>query len=87
MQIPAHMAEATKRNTYRLYLNDEDTALMQRAAEVTELSQSELMSKLMSAALRAVAKNDYRFPLPLRFAVSEGISEAPSPRPPTKLRR
>lgn len=76
---------AIKRNTYRLYLNDEDSALMQRAAEVTELSQSELMSKLMAAALRAVAQNDYRLPLPLRFQISEGVAEVE--KPPTRLRR
>jgi hypothetical protein len=46
----------TKRNTFRLYLNEEDTAALKRSAEVTELGQSELMSKLMSAALRAVAQ-------------------------------
>jgi len=64
------MSEATKRNTFRLYLNEKDTALMKKASEVTELGQSELMSKLMSAALRAVARNEFRFPLPLQFLVS-----------------
>ena len=75
----------TKRNTFRLYLNEEDTALMVKAAEVTELGQSELMSKLLSAALRAVALNDFRFPLPLKFLIADGLSE--EPKPAIKLRR
>ena len=69
------MGAATKRNTYRLYLNDEDTAVMKKAAEVTELSQSELMSKLLSASLKAVAQNGYRFPLPLKLQIIDTIPE------------
>jgi hypothetical protein len=68
----------TKRNTFRLYLNEEDTSLMTKASEVTELSQAELMSKLMSAALRAVAQNAFRFPLPLKFQILETLQEHPT---------
>ena len=81
------MAE-TKRNTFRLYLNEEDTELMTRAARTTELSQSELMSKLMSAALRAIARNDNRLPLPLKFQILEGLEDLPIREPrQTKLKR
>ena len=69
------MAAATKSNTFRLYLNEEDTALMRKAAETTELSQADLMSKLMSAALRSVALNQFRFPLPLKFEIVDGIPD------------
>jgi hypothetical protein len=80
------MATSTlKRNTFRLYLNEQDTLLMHKAAEVTELGQSELMSKLMSAALRAVAANDYRLPLPLKFRIAEGLPE--DRKPTTKIKR
>jgi len=72
---------AVKRNTFRLYLNDEDTALMQGAAEATELGQSELMSKLMTAALRAVAQNGNRIPLPLKFAILEPQLNLNEPEP------
>lgn len=78
------MAATTKRNTYRLYLNDEDAGLMLKAAEVTELSQAEVMSKLLSAALRAIAKNDFRMPLPLKFEIVE--PSTPKDLPP-KVRR
>lgn len=61
----------TKRNTFRLYLNEEDATRLQKSADTTELAQSEVMSKLMSAALRAVEKNGYRMPLPLRFQIVE----------------
>lgn len=61
-----------KPNTYRVYLNDEDSALMVKICQTTELGQSELLSKLMSAALRAVASNDCRITLPLRLKISEG---------------
>lgn len=61
----------TKPNVHRVYLNDEDTALMKTACQRTELGQSELLSKLVKSALRAVAANDYRLALPLRLKVDD----------------
>jgi hypothetical protein len=74
----ALMPEEKKRNTYRLYLSDEDAALMARGSEITELSQSEYMSKLMCAALRCISENNYRMPLPLRFRICEDEPRAGS---------
>lgn len=75
MHIPT--MPTVKPNTFRLYLNEEDTALMSKICEVTECGQSELLSRLMAAALRCVAANNHRFPLPLRFRIQEEAVEEP----------
>jgi hypothetical protein len=75
---------ATKPNTFRLYLNEADTALMREVCEKTEMGQSELMSKLLAAALRAVADNGHRFVIPLRFRVAD-LPQDPDRLPRSRL--
>lgn len=79
------MATPTKPNIYRVYLNAGDVELMKKICEVTELGQSELLSKLMVSAIRSVADNNCRFPLPLKFAVMDGITEDNTRLPKTAL--
>jgi hypothetical protein len=71
---------ATKPNVHRVYLNDEDTELMKSACAKTELGQSELLTKLVKAALRAVEANEYRVSLPIRLRITEADPEITRPR-------
>jgi hypothetical protein len=69
-----------KPTTYRVYLNQENADLMRAACAKLEIGQSELLSKLVSAALRSIASNDYRMSLPLRFVVSGEPEPSPHHR-------
>jgi hypothetical protein len=62
---------AIKPNMFRVYLNAENSTLMQEICERIEVGQSELLTKLVTAALRAVKDNNYRISLPLKFEVKE----------------
>lgn len=73
-----HMAATTKANTYRVYLNDENAGMMGAICEATELSQSELLTKLVVAGLQCVKANNNRIVLPLRFSMSEAPLEPTS---------
>lgn len=76
-----HMAASTKANTYRVYLNDENAGLMGKICEATELSQSELLTKLLVASLQSVKANNYRITLPLRFSMIDSAVESESLKP------
>lgn len=56
----------TKPTTHRVYLNEEEQALMRAICARTELGHTELLGKLVSAGLKAVAANGETFRLPLR---------------------
>lgn len=78
-----HMAATTKANTYRIYLNDENAGMMGDICQATELSQSELLTKLVVAGLQCVKANNNRITLPLRFSMADAPLE-PSPSPVVK---
>lgn len=65
---------ATKANTYRIYLNEDDARQMKDIAEFTELGHTELLSKLVSSGLRCLTENNKRIPLPLKFRIDDGHS-------------
>jgi hypothetical protein len=75
MQIPTEMAEGSgpnlKPNMYRIYLNKEATDRMIRICEKTEMGQTELLTKVVNGALRAIEENNLGFRVPLKFAVIE----------------
>lgn len=71
-QVQSAMASGIKKpTTYRVYLSEQDALLMKSICEKTELGQSELLTKAVSAALRAIDANSGRFSLPLRFSVQD----------------
>ena len=53
----------------RLYILEEDEPLLEALAEATRLSQTAIMTLLVSAGLKACAENGNRIPLPLSFEV------------------
>jgi hypothetical protein len=78
------MASTTKANTYRVYLNDDNAGTMGAICKATELSQSELLTKLVVAGLQCVKADGYRITLPLRFEMTGNPLESESP--PTRKR-
>ena len=71
------MADNIKPTTYRVYLNDEDTARMKTICDATELGRTELLSKLVTAGLRAIESDGGRITLPLRLVVMmHGVAAA-----------
>ena len=66
----------TKGNVLRLYLRDEDLEGLKAITEAVEISQTEVMSRIMTAGIRALREAGNRLPLPLKFKVAEsGIAE------------
>lgn len=63
------MANTTKGNTLRLYVKDEDLEALSHLTEKLEITQTEIMSRIMTAGIRALKDNQYRMPLPLAFCV------------------
>jgi hypothetical protein len=63
-----------KPTTYRVYLGEEDAALLKQICQRTELGQEELLKKIAIAGLRAINADEMRVALPLRFVVA-GESE------------
>jgi hypothetical protein len=78
------MAAQTKGNTLRLYLRDEEMEALQRLTEVLEIPQTEIMSRVMTAGIRALKDAGNRMPLPLKFQVVEAF---PAVKPESKTRR
>lgn len=70
------MANQTKGNVLRLYIKDEDLRILQAITEAVEIPQTEVMSRIMTAGLRALKEAGNRLPLPLKFQVSEGVLDA-----------
>ena len=82
------MANSTKGNSLRLYLRDEDLKALSALTEALEISQTEVMSRIMTAGIRALAEQGNRMPLPLRFEVAvEPAGATRSVKPETKARR
>ena len=69
-----------KKNQVRLYVSDADKHTLERLAEVTGLSEANVLSVLVAASLSTMKANDYRMNLPLKFKVSDGLDETIGPR-------
>ena len=69
------MATQTKGNVLRLYVKDEDLEGLKAITEAVEISQTEVMSRIMTAGIRALREAGNRMPLPLKFQIAEGIPE------------
>lgn len=80
------MAAQTKGNTLRLYLRDEELEGLRKLTEALEISQTEVMSRIMTAGIRALREAGNRMPLPLKFELVEGDC-AKDPQPPSRLKR
>ncbi len=63
------MPPQTKGNMRRLYLRDEDVTALNAITEALEISQTEVMGRIMAAGIRAIKDAGNRMPLPLSFEV------------------
>ena len=66
------MPNPTKGNTLRLYLRDDELTQLGELTEALEIPQTEVMSRIMTAGIRALVENGKRMPLPLKFYIVEG---------------
>lgn len=60
-----------KPTTYRVYLGEDDTALLKEICQHTELGQEEILKKIAIAGIRAIMHNDRRVTFPLRFSIEQ----------------
>lgn len=72
------MATPTKGQALRVWMQDEAMERLAKLSDATDMAQSGLAARLLSAALDAVAAEGYRLTLPLKFAISK---EPPPPAP------
>jgi hypothetical protein len=73
----------------RLYIREEDEPVLAEFGRLTGLSDTSIMTMLLSAAFRAVKDANYRLPLPLSFKAFDADLAA-NPRemkPTTPIRR
>ncbi len=72
---------AHKPKQVRVSLNDECQAMFAELAEkASDLPESQLMTLLVTAALRAVRERDYRIAIPFKLVVVEETEVLPSGR-------
>ncbi len=64
----------------RVYLETKDLEYLKTLADSCHMRDTAILGSLCAAALQAVRANNNRFPLPLRFNISEGLPEAPKAR-------
>jgi hypothetical protein len=65
------MASQKKGKHVRLYILEEDEEPLEKLASATGLSQTMVLTMLVSAGLRACTEAGRRMPLPLKFGISE----------------
>ena len=68
----------------RVYLTDEEIARLAAIAKTTEMSQTDLLSRLCTASIRTISDNGGRFPMPLRFQIEEEDSPPVRALPPKR---
>ena len=69
----------------RLYVLEEDEPLLEKLASATGLTQTMVLTVIVSAGIKACSQLGNRLPLPLKFQILEGAAEKdPSP---SRLRR
>ncbi len=57
----------------RVYLNEENQAMLEDLTRrLVDLSESQVVTLLLSASLRAVKSNNNQMPLPLVFKIENG---------------
>ena len=81
------MATQTKGNVLRLYVKDEELVALKAITEAVEISQTEVMSRIMTAGIRALHVAGNRLPLPLKFQIVEESLPLPAARATAKARR
>jgi hypothetical protein len=80
------MPSLLKRKQVRIYLDAENQAQFERLVErIGSMSESVVMTALVSSAVEACVEAGYRMPLPLKFQIAEVIPE--TTKPPNKGRR
>lgn len=75
----SRMPAATKGNVLRLYVRDEELKGLKEITDYVEIGQTEVMSRIMTAGIRALVESGNRLPLPLKFQVVDGALEDPKP--------
>ncbi len=58
----------------KIRLLESDEPDIKKIAEVTKLSEVDIVSLAVSAGIRAIKENDYKMNLPLQFKVAMGTS-------------
>lgn len=72
-------AMALKPKNVRLYLNEENQQMLRElASSALDFSESQLLTLLVTASLRTLKAQGYRFTIPLKLAVVEDV-ELPTP--------
>jgi hypothetical protein len=80
------MPSLLKRKQVRIYLDAEKQAQFEKLVErIGSMSESVVMTALVSSAVEACVEAGYRMPLPLNFQIEEGVPEKEKPL--TKVRR
>lgn len=70
------MPSVLKRKQVRIYLDAESEKDFGKLVEaIGSMSESAVMTVLVSAALRACVDRGYRMPLPLKFQIREGLED------------
>jgi hypothetical protein len=95
-RIVSPMSESNKQKNpnkpkqVRVYLNDENESMLRALAEKVDMPESQIMTMLVSASLRAAKENDYILTLPIRFHVDANdalFSVNAAPRKPSHVRQ
>lgn len=63
------MTTEKKGTAARLYIGDAEIKILKELSEATNLSQTMVMSQIVTAGLRACAEAGNRLPLPLSFQI------------------
>ena len=63
-------------NSVRLWISNEDLEHLKALSEVTEVTQTELMTKILHSGIKAIVENNYRLMLPLTFKMVDGHGES-----------
>lgn len=67
---------AQKGKHVRLYILEDDEAPLEKLAGVIGLTQTAILTILISAGIKACVESGNRLPLPLKFQIVEGALEA-----------
>jgi hypothetical protein len=77
--VTSNMANSTKVNTLRLYLSNDDLKALGELTESLEISQTEVLSRLVASGIRACVEAGNRMPLPLKFKIADDFSRLNEP--------
>lgn len=71
----------------RLYILEDDELPLEKLAQATRLTQTAILTILVSAGLKACVEAGNRLPLPLKFEITEGDPQMNEPNPKYKIRK